>query len=180
MTVREITGTPKVEIQITLPTGLEEWQKLIRPMYESIIPRITTNLINKEAEALCRFAEQFPRTSQGVVHCECALVAYLEGIGKADGQFNYIGVSKLSCGACHAWLMAYNSTCGAKLKYYTAGTHSKWYEPWAIPPSLDSDELKQALSRTVCEQFVKYCDPSHSFRNQNREDFTGSAHLFTR
>lgn len=179
MNVRGVPATKNVPI--TLPSTEGEWQSIIRAMYESIKPRITKNLIDLQVTVLSGLLVSHGKFNpyQGVIHCECALVAYLEQPdNKLPGQFNYIGVSKLSCGACHSWLMAYNSTCRDELKYYTAGTHGKWYYPWAIPPSLATTELKDELSKIVCGQFVRYCDPG--MRDKKAEDLSGSTHAKSR
>jgi len=68
------------------------------------------------------------------VHCECRLIQYLK-TRRGDQwdrvpPFNYIGVSKLSCGACHIWMEASNEY---GQKFYTRGSHGKWYWPWGIP-----------------------------------------------
>jgi len=73
-------------------------------------------------------------------HCECTLIQY---IATKHGDswdnvpaFNYIGVSKLSCGACRVWLEAFNSV--GRKKFYTSGSHGKWYWPWAMPKAEES------------------------------------------
>lgn len=175
MGVRGVPETKKVPI--TLPRTEAELQSIVRAMYESIKPKITKRLIDMQVEELSKFLEINRKNNpyQGVVHCECALVAYLENpLHKLPGQFNYIGVSKLSCGACHSWLMAFNSTRHDDLKYYTAGTHGKWYHPWAIPPSLASAGLKDQMAKIVCEQFVRYCNPG--ITEKKMHDLSGSTH----
>lgn len=87
----------------------------------------------------------------GRVHCECALIIYLHNL--QDEQFrsyNYIGTSKLSCAPCEAWIQAFNSSMvpDAK-KYYTRGTHSKWYSSWVMPPAPLTDLVTMELARIL-------------------------------
>ena len=63
------------------------------------------------------------------VHCECALVQYLgEGRDVLWGDvpaFSYVGILKLSCGACRIWLEAFNRS--GRQRFYTRDCHGKWY-----------------------------------------------------
>lgn len=104
----------------------------------------------------------------GAVHCECALVVHLQDAKPA--AFNYIGVSKLSCGACYSWLVAYNIAYPGN-QYFTGGTHGKWYNPWVVPPSLP---LKTEMAQAVRCEFLRYSDPS--LNDVAREDVTGSTY----
>lgn len=180
MTIVPVPATDHVEI--ILPKNEAELSPLIRAVYESVKPRIPTELITREVNELW---PKLPKTEKekfyGVVHCECALVAYLENLQNQDKekpnytdvskQYNYIGVSKPSCGACNAWLAAFNKTRDTGRTWYTSGCHGKWYTPWAIPPAFDFADLKDAMAKIVCEEFVRYCNPRV---NANTHDFTGS------
>jgi len=90
------------------------------------------------------------------VHCECALIHHL---GTKDGSnwdnvppFNYIGVSKLSCSTCHLWVEALNDQGGRK--FYTRGSHGKWYWPWVMPEA--GEALKESLAKKVSELYIEY------------------------
>lgn len=188
MAVEPVPPTPDIPVNVPatpllLTANRSPLAYIIRAMYESIKPRITTRMIEKEVLILgnsLRKNDEANRgrkntgSNNGVVHCECGLVAFLHGKSPYElaTQFNYIGVSKLSCGPCHGWIMAYNETSGQQLKYHTGGTHGKWYPQWAIPPSLATTELKERLSKIICEQFVRYCDPNP--HRMSLEDKTGS------
>lgn len=79
-----------------------------------------------------------------VVHCECALIAYLnENPHTEDWPVRYIGVSKLSCAACYSWIQAFNDSHVAQ--YQTRGCHGRWYPGWAMPaaPKNMTDEKKK-------------------------------------
>lgn len=69
------------------------------------------------------------------VHSECALIEYMETSTEGGWDkippFNYIGVSKLSCGACRTWIQTFNQQGGKK--FYTRGSHGRWYWPWGMP-----------------------------------------------
>lgn len=112
----------------------------------------------------------------GVVHCECALISYLgspKSPGVSDAPIcNYLGVSKLSCGACHEWVRAFNVAGGQAMNYCTAGTHGKWYFPWAIPPKFSSDAMKVAMANNAGEQFKRYSNPANA--SLRRQEWSGS------
>lgn len=186
----DVISVPKTEeVSITLPMDELGLSRLIRAMYESVKPWITTNLITLEVDKLLPELKKVVNgvvnsLVNGVVHCECALVAYLEDPKYQDeknsnytdvsNQYNYIGVSKPSCGACNAWLIAFNNTHSKGRTWYTSGSHGKWYNPWAIPPAFDFADLKDKMAKIVCEEFVRYCNPRVYGKTH---DFTGSVNL---
>lgn len=181
MEVEPVPPTPNIEVAVPLTPdvpvhNVSPLASIIGAMYESIKPAVATQLIESEVVKLrASLSQNNQGKNTGVVHCECGLVAYLyqQSALKLTTQFNYIGVSKLSCGACHAWLLAFNATRGQEMTYHTGGTHGKWYTNWAIPPSLATTELKDHFSRLVCEQFVRYCDPN--INERALADKTGSS-----
>jgi len=78
------------------------------------------------------------------VHAECRLVVTLmERQGPA--AVSYIGVSKLSCRACAAWLSSLQSVYG--IRFSTKGCHGKWYPGWDLPqiPTRSQDDLENVL-----------------------------------
>lgn len=82
------------------------------------------------------------------VHCECALIADFNTQPHPDLEpFRYIGVSKLSCAACHLWVRAFNAT--HHYQYHTRGTHGKWYPKWAMPTSLQTPEMLASMRDEV-------------------------------
>lgn len=173
-----VRAVPKNDaVPIILPKDSAELKSIVEIMYNSIHDDQVQHVIDTLMPFMTPKFTFLDNPADGVVHCECSLVAYLEGIRKTirdeHGEktkeqmrqnepepFNYLGVSKLSCGACHAWLMAFNSTTENDLIYHTAGTHSMWYPLWAMPPSLLTDELGNKMAETVCQRFVRYCDPA--------------------
>ena len=81
-----------------------------------------------ENDAL-ELAERFESQYICLIHCETKLIHYLETnhVNQWDNvpAFLYIGVSKLSCGACHMWIDSFNQLGGRR--YYTREFHGKWY-----------------------------------------------------
>lgn len=72
------------------------------------------------------------------IHCECKVVQHLSNqqLERNQGNntpppCNYIGVSKLSCGACRVWLEAFNELSEQRL-FYIKGSHGAWYWPWGM------------------------------------------------
>lgn len=170
-------GVPATDtVPITLPRDRPELKSLVTVMYRAVRPKISEFVIDEVVDELLPVIvnSKSPNPCYGVVHCECALVAYFHQLSDPPA-FNYLGVSKLSCGACNSWIMAYNETLGkAGLRYYTAGTHGKWYFPWAIPPALATEELKKEMSKIVGTQLERYCNPSA--KGKKRIDLSGSTH----
>ncbi|PWW79106.1 hypothetical protein C7212DRAFT_340030 [Tuber magnatum] len=64
--------------------------------------------------------------------------------------FSYIGVSKLSCSACRIWIEALNDLSGRK--FYTRGSHGKWYWPWGIPRA--EGPLVGVIARKVLDEYL--------------------------
>ncbi|KAG0134442.1 hypothetical protein HOY82DRAFT_668468 [Tuber indicum] len=67
--------------------------------------------------------------------------------------FSYIGVSKLSCGACNAWLRAYNRL--GYPQFYTRGSHRKWHWPWGLP-ELACDLLCREIVEEISRVFIEH------------------------
>lgn len=88
-------------------------------------------------------------TTTGTVHSECALISNLheEMLRNPIRPVNYIGVSKLSCAPCYAWIDAYNET--AQVKFYTQGTHGRWYPGWTMSTVLQPDKLLERMMAIV-------------------------------
>ncbi|KAG0138500.1 hypothetical protein HOY82DRAFT_595541 [Tuber indicum] len=108
-----------------LPKSSEEW--------ESILVSMNFGDPDDRRSAAERLAEYNTKTCP--VHCECKIVQHFmtgqENQRDAIPPFNYLGVSKLSCGACRVWLEAHNELCGQQ--FYTRGSHGAWYWPWGMP-----------------------------------------------
>ena len=68
--------------------------------------------------------------------------------------FSYLGVSKLSCSACKLWIEAYNQQ--ERVKYYTRGSHGKWYWPWGLP-QLDQAQLSKCMVEKIGTIYREHC-----------------------
>ncbi|KAG0124781.1 hypothetical protein HOY82DRAFT_633631, partial [Tuber indicum] len=123
-----ISAVPKMTQTVKLPASTEEWKSFVdvacHKRYDF-----------RKAHAV-ELVEKFgSRQWVCPVHCECALIQYFHS--RRGDQWdrvppvNYIGVSKLSCSACHIWIEAFNDRSGRK--FYTGGSHGKWYWPWGVP-----------------------------------------------
>lgn len=94
------------------------------------------------------------------VHCECRLIQYLQT--RQGNQwdnvppFSYIGVSKLSCGACRIWMEAFNEQSGRK--FYTRGSHrdGKWYWPWGVPQAGEGEGVANLMVQKVLDEYHVY------------------------
>ena len=99
-------------------------------------------------------------------HCECALIQYL-ATKHGDSwdhvpAFSYIGVSKLSCGACRIWLEAFNEV--SPQKFYTGGSQGKWYWPWAMPV-VGGRSLREAMAGNISCQYIRFLEASGRYRS---------------
>jgi len=68
--------------------------------------------------------------------------------------FSYIGVSKLSCSRCQIWFEGYNKQQGPK--FYTRGSHGKWYWPWGIS-QLDEEVLSMYMVGRISSIYYEHC-----------------------
>jgi len=73
---------------------------------------------------------------------------------KSVPVFSYLGVSKLSCSACQMWIDAYNERGGPK--FYTRGSHGKWYWPWAIP-RLEEQDISGKMVDRISTTYYEHC-----------------------
>jgi len=80
---------------------------------------------------------------------------------KGVPSFSYIGVSKLSCAAWQMWIDGYNSQNG--LKFYTKGSHGKWYWPWGLP-RLDESRLKAYMVDQISTTYYEHCRAKRRLR----------------
>lgn len=86
------------------------------------------------------------------IHCEIQLISYFEQ-NDTPVHRNYIGVSKLSCWACHAYIEQVNKQ--RMEPWIILGTSNKANYGWLVPPNpfglsviyLIRDELKEALAK---------------------------------
>ena len=132
---------PAASIPAVIPTGTQQWLEIRDAMYRL------------EGYESTSSACPIPRNFHGrtpVIHCEISLILYLDSTSDKP-TFNYIGVSKLSCKACHLWITAHRK-CTKGLKRYTRGSHDKWY-PWYMPQC--SEEINRHFVGLVA---TEYCE----------------------
>ncbi|KAG0127138.1 hypothetical protein HOY82DRAFT_82199 [Tuber indicum] len=90
------------------------------------------------------------------VHCECKLIHHLQTTRQFQWggipPFSYIGVSKLSCSACRIWVEAFNKLGGRK--FYTRGSHGKWYWPWGMPQM--GEPLDTIMATKILEEYIAH------------------------
>ncbi|KAF8542398.1 hypothetical protein BDD12DRAFT_825057 [Trichophaea hybrida] len=135
-----ITAVPVLVPTIPVwPTEMQQWCKIRDAMY---------GIKDYEPEPTAPSTENIPKVPAPVIHCEVSLILYLDS-NSDKPTFNYIGVSKLSCKACHLWIDARNE-CAEGIKRYTGGTHDKWY-PWCMPPC--SEEIERKFIKLVATEY---------------------------
>ena len=66
--------------------------------------------------------------------------------------FSYIGVSKLSCYPCSLWIEGFNLLQAQR--FYTKGSHGKWYVPW-IMPRIENDQVGQYIVKRILEKYIQ-------------------------
>ncbi|KAG0634242.1 hypothetical protein HOY80DRAFT_1099887 [Tuber brumale] len=93
--------------------------------------------------------------------------------------FSYIGLSKLSCGACRLWLEAFNKV--GQWTFYTRGSHGKWYWPWGMPTAEESlgevtaressgevsweKSLRETMAGKISREYIKYLKERELYRS---------------
>jgi hypothetical protein len=108
------------------------------------------------------------------VHCECGLIQYLQ-TKHGDSwdnvpAFSYIGVSKLSCSACRVWIEAFNELRGPK--FYTRGSHGKWYFPWGMP--MAEGPLKEKMREKVLNEYITQLEDEGKIKKRAGSDSSGA------
>lgn len=165
MSIHPVPRHPRV--QISLPASAHGWKSVINNLCQGNAPA-TSQWLEMEAN---RLAKQFPpkhpaangtsipphNSRFGVVHCECALISFLDThtptTWSSIPPFNYIGVSKLPCRPCHIWIKTFNTLGGRK--YFTRGSRPKWHFPWAMPER-SSGPHRDAVAGVVGREYVKF------------------------
>lgn len=95
------------------------------------------------------------------VHAECTLLHHHLQSPRPT-PFSYIGVSKLSCIACHLLFKSYehHASLFGKMVFHTKGSHFKLYFPWVCLPSPGSiDFFPDVLDHMTVR--VKYLIKRH-------------------
>ncbi|RPB04948.1 hypothetical protein L873DRAFT_1186882 [Choiromyces venosus 120613-1] len=155
-----ISAVPKKAHTVKLPTSPEEWKSFLEvACYKH------NNFQETQAVEL---AKGFG-SSKWVcpVHSECGLIQCLQT--RQGNQwdrvppFSYIGVSKLSCSACRIWIETFNEQCGPK--FYTRGSHGKWYWPWGIPRA--EGPLVGVMARKVLDEYFAHLESQKLLRSNS-------------
>ncbi|RPA93210.1 hypothetical protein L873DRAFT_1816292 [Choiromyces venosus 120613-1] len=143
------SAVPGMTHTVKLPASPEEWKSFLEVACHKRYDFQKTHAVE--------LAERFG-SSKWVcpVHCECGLIQYLRTRQGNEWDhippFSYIGVSKLSCSACRIWIEALNEQSGRK--FYTRGSHGKWYWPWGIPGA--DGPLMGVMARKVLDEYLTY------------------------
>lgn len=119
----------------------------------------------KDAEEL---AKRFERQKyMCLIHCETKLIHYLETSHANQWDnvpaFSYLGVSKLSCSACHMWVNSFSQLGGSQ--YYTRGSHGKWYWPWGLP--IMGTALDKVMAKELLETYKRHEKTRGRLRSQS-------------
>ncbi|KAI0311469.1 hypothetical protein OF83DRAFT_1177545 [Amylostereum chailletii] len=85
------------------------------------------------------------------VHCECSLIAYLHK--RSITPIPYIGVSKLSCYLCNAYISAHSQSTSFPVT--TLGCHSQVAASWICPPTA-SDDVKERLTKVILDKLARH------------------------
>lgn len=146
----------------TLMLAVPGCRELITPFMTSTTPAdIKKEAIGEVAKVKSKLGLDATNkvSYDGTVHCECTLIAALGGPDmKLNWPVRYIGVSKLSCSSCYHWIQAYNDIHPDEQKFYTRGTHGKWYGHWTIPgdPEFHSTNMLGTIVTVVGTTYHKF------------------------
>lgn len=162
-----ISAVPERTRTVPLPESESQWLSIIKGICGG--GSLGSQWQGKSAKALLK---KFPPPEKECpVHCECSLIEYLE---TKDGSswdkvppYNYIGVSKLSCCACHLWIEAFNELDGRT--FFTKGSHGKWYWPWGMPEM--GERIEELMVEKVTSQYLAYLQAhNHQRRGSDSSD----------
>lgn len=151
------TAIPKVEFPKI--SGIENILRPILPNGDNLDHEIDAIKAGAKLNFNLDINAAGPVFFDGTVHCECSLVSMVNfPPTPPPSPINYIGVSKLSCAACYAWMHAFNATFNTK--FQTRGSHGRWYPKWAMPPApqVQSAEMLRAMNETVSKQYRAFYD----------------------
>ena len=160
MTICAVLGQAQI---VKLPATKDEWKSFLQDVCQEKI-----RWQEKDAGKLFEKFEEWERKCP--VHCECGLIQYLQ-TKHCDSwdnvpAFSYIGVSKLSCSACRVWIEAFNELGGPK--FYTRGSHGKWYFPWGMP--MPEGPLKEKMRKKVLNEYIKQLENEGKIRKRADSD----------
>ncbi|KAI0315078.1 hypothetical protein OF83DRAFT_1277408, partial [Amylostereum chailletii] len=85
------------------------------------------------------------------VHCGCSLIAYLHK--RSITPIPYIGVSKLSCYLCNAYISAHSQSTSFPVT--TLGCHSQVAASWICPPTASAD-VKERLTKVILDKLARH------------------------
>ncbi|KAG0136921.1 hypothetical protein HOY82DRAFT_620766 [Tuber indicum] len=144
MTICAVLGRSQ---NVKLPASEDEWKSFLKVASGEEGPW-------QDDDARKLFKRFGSREWECPVHCEYGLIQYLQ-TKHGDSwdnvpAFSYIGVSKLSCSACRVWIEAFNELQGPK--FYTRGSHGKWYFPWGMP--MAEGPLKEKMREKVLNEYI--------------------------
>lgn len=162
--VRQVQGDATVDVLNIL--GVESALRVFMPKGLNLDSEINLIKAGTQAQLMFPLPEGDPKSIKGIIHCECALIAKFNEEVNAPGKpMTYIGVSKLSCSACYAWIQAFNAT--HETKFQTRGCHGRWYPKWAMPvapinldPKKQEEEsaMKDEMLKIVGQEYRKFYD----------------------
>jgi len=140
-----IDRVPAQTRTVQLPNSKEQWVSILRT--------ISLKAFQWQGGVASKLLAMLHEPQEDcTVHCECSLIRHL---GIKDGSewdnvppFHYIGVSKLSCSACHLWIKAFNKVF--EHKFYTRGSHGKWCWPWGMA---EVEGVQMGLVKRVCDEY---------------------------
>jgi OTT_1508-like deaminase len=154
MHIRPVPSHPKVIF--SLPNSASEWEPLVETVCKSQETKPKEKgWYLKEGEGIHRVFGGGEK--EGIVHCECNLIAYLEKTpnGRVP-PFSYIGTSKPNCAPCYLWIQQFNAVF--RSNYQTRGTDSKWYKYWAMPTISNVQQQSRIEKAFVGEVIKEYCE----------------------
>ncbi|PWW79724.1 hypothetical protein C7212DRAFT_360933 [Tuber magnatum] len=171
-----ISTVPGQTRTVELPGSQEQWKPVLEVVTDKILP-----WQEGYAGELAEHHKENIRVCPA--HCECSLIQYLttrhhDSWDKVPA-FSYVGVSKLSCSACRIWLEAFNEA--GQRKFYTRGSHGKWYWPWGMPTAEASlrevmvgessgeialeKSLEDAMAAKISREYIKYLKQQKLYRS---------------
>ncbi|RPA91671.1 hypothetical protein L873DRAFT_1794729 [Choiromyces venosus 120613-1] len=164
MTICAVLGQAQI---VKLPTSREKWKSFLEDACDE-----HNRWQGKDAVKLFQKFGLWERECP--VHCECGLIQYLQ-TKHCDSwdnvpAFSYIGVSKLSCSACRVWIEAFNELGGPK--FYSRGSHGKWYWPWGMP--MAEGPLKEKMTEKVLDEYITQLEEKGKIKKRAGSDGSGA------
>ena len=140
------------------------------------LKRIAATLGDHSLRFKMNIAHAYPEVVHPRFHCEIQLITYLLR-QKITVYNNFVGVSKLMCVACEAYVNATNQESEGTERWKLTGSSKKAHYAWLIPPNALGQKavrsIEEEFDRAVSNLFEKLMGPYPKIKSGGSDSSTG-------